>query len=160
LTNQGVQMSASPYSNGNLASPFSIAIDSQNDAFVVNRTASTLTEFASSGTPPVTTGYSGSGLVVPIALAIDGANTAWAVNAGANTISALPSTSVGQTGYGSTVLKNPYKIAVDGSGNVWVANLGSGVAGSGMITQFVGAAQPVVTPLSVAVKAAKLGQRP
>ena len=143
-----------------MASPFSIAIDSLNDAFVVNRTASTITEFAPSGAPPAATGYSGSGLVVPIALALDGANTAWAVNAGANTISALPATFPGQTGYGSAFLTNPYKLAVDGSGNVWVANVGTTVAGSGVVTQFVGVAQPVVTPLSVAVRAAKLGQKP
>jgi hypothetical protein len=160
LTNAGVQVSGSPYTNGNLASPFAIAIDSINDAFVANEAGSTLTEFAASGNPPIATNYSGGGLVVPIALMLDGANTAWTVNAGQNTISALPVTSTGQTGYGSAFLTNPLKLAVDGAGNVWVANVGTSVAGSGTITQFVGAAQPVVTPLSLAVKTATIGRKP
>ena len=160
LSNAGAQVSGSPYTNGNLASPFAIAIDSTNEAFVANEAASTLTKFAASGTPPATASYSGDGLIVPIALTVDGANTAWAVNAGQNTISALPAASSGQTGYGSAFLTNPYKLAIDGAGNVWVANVGTGVAGSGVITQFLGAAQPVVTPLSLAVRTANIGRKP
>jgi len=41
-----------------------------------------------------------------------------------------------------------------------VANVGTGVAGSGVITQFLGAAQPVVTPLSLAVRTANIGRKP
>jgi streptogramin lyase len=160
LTNQGALVSGAPYTNGGLSSPFAIAIDSANEAWVANRTASTLTEFAATGTPPVTTSYTGDGLLVPIAVTLDGTNTAWAVNAGSSTISALPAASAGQTSYGSAYLTNPYKIAVDGAGNVWVANVGTSVAGSGVITQIVGAAQPVVTPLSLAVKSARIAQKP
>jgi streptogramin lyase len=159
LTNQGALVAGAPYAGGGLSSPFAIAIDSANDGWIANRTASTLTEFAGTGAP-VSTSYSGDGLLVPIALTLDGANTAWAVNAGQSTISALPAASAGQTGYGSAYLTNPYKIAVDGAGNVWVANVGTSVAGSGVITQIVGAAQPVVTPLSLAVKSDRIAQKP
>ncbi len=160
LTNGGTAASGSPYTNGGLSSPFAIAIDSSNEAFVANRTTSQVVKFAASGAPPATTSYPGSGVTVPIALAMDGANTAWVVNGGANTISAVPASNSGQTGYGSAYLTNPYKLAIDGAGNLWVANVGTSVAGSGVITQFVGAAQPVVTPQSVAVKNGAIAQRP
>ncbi len=160
LTNAGAAVIGSPYTNGGLSSPFAIAIDSTNEAFVASRTTSQVTKFAASGAPPASTSYAGSGVTVPIALAMDGANTAWVVNGGANTISAVPASNSGQTGYGSAFLTNPYKLAIDGAGNIWVANLGTSVAGSGVITQFVGAAAPVVTPLSVAVKNGTVAQRP
>jgi hypothetical protein len=39
-------------------------------------------------------------------------------------------------------LREPYSIALDASGNVWVSNFGSST-----ITQILGAAMPVKTPL-------------
>jgi hypothetical protein len=51
-------------------------------------------------------------------------------------------------------------MAIDKSGNVWVVNLGTAKAGTGMITQIVGAAAPVVTPTSVAIQNNALNQRP
>jgi sugar lactone lactonase YvrE len=45
----------------------------------------------------------------------------------------------------------PDGIAVDSSGNVWVANYGNGTAGTAAgdsnVTELVGAASPVKTPL-------------
>jgi hypothetical protein len=56
----------------------------------------------------------------------------------------------------------PVTVAIDGSGNVWIGNLsGSGAAqATGSITELIGAATPVVTPLSVGVKNNTLGARP
>jgi hypothetical protein len=48
----------------------------------------------------------------------------------------------GSNGYTGGGLNGPLGIAVDGSGNVWVANYKSK-----SITEFVGAATPVVTPM-------------
>ena len=50
----------------------------------------------------------------------------------------------------------PTSIAADASGNVWVL---SGT-GPGTVTEFVGVAVPVMTPISVAVQKNKLGKTP
>jgi hypothetical protein len=59
------------------------------------------------------------------------------------------------TGFMGGFLNEPLAVAVEGSGNVWVSNVSSR-----NITEFVGAAVPVVTPLSVGVKNGTLGTRP
>jgi DNA-binding beta-propeller fold protein YncE len=92
-----------------------------------------------------TTGYSGGGLNIPYAAACDGAGLVWVANLGANLISAFdPSGSPisPSTGYTSPGFDVPASIAIDGSGNVWVGN---GEAGT--VTELIGAATPVVTPV-------------
>jgi hypothetical protein len=66
------------------------------------------------------------------------------------------------TGYLSSGLASANDVAVDSSGNVWVANAFVPVtfANSPYIVEFVGAAAPVVTPISVAVKNGTIGARP
>ena len=56
--------------------------------------------------------------------------------------------------YGSGI-NGPHGIAIDGSGNVWVANQNSSI-----LTEIVGAAAPVVTPIVTATRTSKLGLRP
>lgn len=163
LSNAGVLAVGAPYTGSGLNGPFSIAIDAGGNAEVANRTGSTVTVLAGTGTPPAGTNYGGAGVSSPLALAVDGQNGAWVVNAGTGSLSALGAGGVaksGPLGYGSAFLMNPYRLAIDASGNVWVANVGTRVAGSGVVTQIVGAAAPVVTPLSVAVQRGLLGQRP
>jgi hypothetical protein len=46
-------------------------------------------------------------------------------------------------------------LAIDGSGDVWVTNNGNST-----VSEFIGAAVPVVTPLAVGVKNNTLGTRP
>jgi hypothetical protein len=41
----------------------------------------------------------------------------------------------------------PRRVAIDSSGNLWVANLGGGPEGIGSVTELVGAAAPVLTPM-------------
>jgi streptogramin lyase len=59
------------------------------------------------------------------------------------------------TPYTDNSLNAPTGIAVDGSGNVWLSNY----AGNS-ITEFVGAAAPVVTPIAAGVANNTLGTRP
>ena len=62
----------------------------------------------------------------------------------------------GGYGYGTSV-GSDRGIAVDGSGNVWVIpNNG----GNSSVLEMVGAATPVVTPLSVAVRNNAIASRP
>lgn len=68
-----------------------------------------------------------------------------------------PRAGAGYQGY----LRSPSSVAVDGSGDVWVnSNYASGTSYSFYLGEMVGAAAPVVTPLSVGVKNNTLGTRP
>lgn len=163
LSQTGAAISGSPYSSAGLNGPFAIAIDSVGGAWVANRTGSSLSRLTSFGDTVAGSPYYGGGLTAPIDLAIDGLGNVWLVNSGSNSVSEFLSTGSAQSGasgYGSAALVNPFRVALDRSGNVWVANLGTSVVGSGLITQIVGVAAPVVTPLAVAIQSNALNQRP
>jgi streptogramin lyase len=57
--------------------------------------------------------------------------------------------------YSDPSLNGTYSIAIDGSGNVWVANFTGNT-----LTEFVGLAAPVVTPIAAGVANSTLGTRP
>ena len=112
----------------------------------------------------VSSGYTGGGLSYPGGIAVDGAGNVWVANYHGlfngqgkelpSTVSELQGSEAatlgapGQplspaSGYGADAgLQEPYGIAIDASGSVWVSNFGSST-----ITQFVGAATPVKTPM-------------
>ena len=104
---------------------------------------------------------SGGGVDDPYGLAIDGAGNVWTANYGgnSNSISEFSSSGAaisGSNGYVSDWLVEPYGVAVDGSGNVWVASDNT----SGPLTEFVGLATPVVTPIAAGVAYKELGTKP
>jgi len=123
---------------------------------------------SNSGPEITTSAITGGGLGAGAATAFDGGNNLWVTNAALNSVSEFTvsdNTSSGtatatavspSTGYtaGGT-LGSPYGIAVDGSGNVWVA---SNYVAS--ITELVGAATPVATPLSAAIASGLTANRP
>ena len=163
LSQTGAAIPGSPYSSIGMNGPFAIAIDSVGGAWVANRTGSSLSRLTSFGDTVAGSPYYGGGLTAPIDLAVDGLGNVWLVNSGSNSVSEFLSTGRAQSGgsgYGSAALVNPFRVALDRSGNVWVANQGTSVVGSGVITQIVGVAAPVVTPLSVAIQSNALNQRP
>jgi sugar lactone lactonase YvrE len=104
------------------------------------------------GTVTVTsTGYTGGGLNHPNGIAVDGAGNVWLANYEGNTLTELQGANgagPGQplspsSGYGVNAgLQLPYGIAIDSSGNIWASNYGAST-----ITEFIGAAAPVKTPL-------------
>jgi hypothetical protein len=162
LGNNGQQVPGSPYLGGGLNGPFALAIDSTGGAWVANLAGSSLSRFSNAGQPISGSPFYGGGLNAPIGLAIDGLGNVWLVNSGSNSISEFLSTGrpqSGAAGYGSSALSNPYRLAIDRSGSVWVANVG-GSASTSTITQMVGVAAPVVTPLSLAIQNNALNQRP
>lgn len=97
-------------------------------------------------------------------VAIDGNGTVWLASKGGGTLSVLPSllpiapsilADNTPTYLASTSLAaGPLRVAVDGSGNVWV------LLADNSVTEYVGLATPVVTPIALGVKNKKLGAKP
>lgn len=163
LSNSGAPLAGSPYTGGGLNGPFALAIDSTGGAWVANLLGSSLSRFSNAGDPIFGSPYYGAGLNGPVGMALDGLGNVWLVNSGSNSISEFLSSGRPQSGaggYGSSVLANPFRLAIDRSGSVWVANLASTGTGKSTITQMVGVAAPVVTPLALAIQNNALNQRP
>jgi len=174
LSNSGNPISPSTgYTGGGLNSPWDIAIDAAGNVWTANRYNNSLTKLSSSGVPiSGSEGYTGGGLNCPFGIAIDGSGNVWVTNffdnvPGLGTLSEFSNDGVPispATGYASGGLDDPWGIAIDSSGNVWVGNVDS-MSGSqpepgNTITEFVGAATPVMTPIASAAEYNKLGSRP
>jgi sugar lactone lactonase YvrE len=124
------------YSTGSLSVPGSVSeLELNNDGTVT----------------VVSSGYTGGGINNPNGIAVDGSGNVWVANYRGNTLSELQGANganPGQplspaSGLGADAnLLDPYGIALDSSGNIWVSNFGGST-----ITQFLGAATPVETPL-------------
>jgi DNA-binding beta-propeller fold protein YncE len=102
-------------------------------------------------------GYTGGGLNKPVDLAIDGTGNVWVANAPGNSVSEFNSNGTaisGPAGYTANGLYEPTNIAIDCSGNVWVAE------SNYYLSELIGAASPVVTPLATAVKNNTVATRP
>jgi streptogramin lyase len=135
-----------------------IATDQQSNVWTADfgdDSVSLITD-ASTATPDVTR-FAGahSGLSSPNGIAVDGAGNVWVTNyyhnpsgsltevAGADASVPGAFLSPPDAGFGSDAsMLDPYGIAIDASGNLWVSN-----TGNLSVTQFVGAAVPVKTPL-------------
>ncbi|HEX4312089.1 MAG TPA: NHL repeat-containing protein [Acidobacteriaceae bacterium] len=107
------------------------------------------------GSAAVVSSYVGGGILHPSGIAVDGAGNVWVTNFRGASISELQGANASQpgtllspgVGFGTDAsLSAPFGVAVDASGNVWVSNQGS-IQGASTITQFVGAATPVKTPV-------------
>ncbi|HEY4382218.1 MAG TPA: NHL repeat-containing protein [Acidobacteriaceae bacterium] len=146
---------AGGFTGGTLFDPIAIAIDGGGNAWIANANGSnTLTELSPTGVPVSPTGFGGGGLSHPISVAIDGAGNVFAANLGAVFSKFSPSGVAISPAFG--YLLGPYflnAIAVDGSGNVWIS-------ADTVILESIGAAVPVVTPLSAGVANHTLGARP
>jgi hypothetical protein len=171
----GALLGSSAYTAGGLEQPYSIAIDASNDIWLPNNydpnslVGNTVSKFTS-----VTSGVaiSGGGILGPYGVAIDGGGNVWvangiqsggASNPGVSELNNSGGAISPATGYtSSATLGAPSDVAVDSSGNVWVPNAFTPVtyANGNNIVEFVGAAVPVVTPISVAVKNSMIGARP
>jgi streptogramin lyase len=152
------------FTGGGLNAPYGVAIDGSGNVWATNQGGGgSLSEFSSSGTAisPDPGGFSGGGVDDPYGLAVDGAGNVWTANYGgnSNSISEFNSSGApvsGSNGYASGGLIEPYGVAADGSGNVWVASDNT----SGPLTEFVGVATPVVTPIAAGVAYGELGTKP
>ena len=146
------------YSAGGQNNSFGVAIDSSSHVWISNSGNNSVTALNNDGS--AIGNYTGGGLNSSQGIAVDGLGNVWVANTGNDSVTELNNSGTvlsPATGFLGGGMSGPFGVAVDGSGNVWVSNNGSS---SNSITEIVGAAAPVVTPLSVAVKNNTLGTRP
>jgi len=149
------------FTGGGLNAPYSIAVDSSGNLWTANFGGDTLSEFTNAGAAiSPSAGFLGGGLANPTNLSIDGAGNLWAADNNAPAVSEFSnagvaiSPSAGYSGGGSTAVSNPYGIAVDSAGNVWISS------NHAFVSEIVGAATPVETPLVQALQDNCIAQRP
>ena len=128
-----------------------IATDQSNNVWVANYYGDSISE-VSDNSAVLLNGITGGGVLHPQGIAIDGSGTVWVANYRGNSISevsgassASPGTFLSPAnGFGTDAsLLEPYGLVLDASGNGWVSNFGNDA-----ITQFVGIATPIRTPLA------------
>jgi hypothetical protein len=156
-----------PYAGGFLSGPAGIGIDHSGNAWIANGGSNTITKISSFGSVLSGTngfGYQTGSLNDPTDIAIDGSGNVWTANLLGGSVTELSNAAgtilSGANGYGfnDSSVDLPDAIAIDASGNVWIGNLGG--TGNGNVTELVGAASPVVTPLAVGVQNNTLGVQP
>lgn len=164
-------VTSSPFSPTGLSSGYGSAIDGNNRVLIVNTNGTSI--IAVSSTNTYSSFASNSCLSGPRFIAVDGNNNVWVSNTNSTTTtvngtSGQPIYTVCEfnnagtlissgTGFGPHGITTGRGIAVDLSGNVWVTSY---TTGTNTVTEIVGAAVPVVNPISVAAKNSTVGTRP
>ncbi|MGA1982267.1 MAG: hypothetical protein ABSG84_07325 [Acidobacteriaceae bacterium] len=158
-----------------LSDPEDVAVDRSGNIWVGSKASAYLTEYNSSGTVNPSSPFGGpgvGGINDPTVVVVDGANRIWTANGGNNSISEFSNAagSVGTpisptpTGYKSSGISGTSWLAIDQAGDVWVSSsTPTAVAQTsyyGAITEFVGAAAPVVTPQIDALASGQLAVTP
>jgi hypothetical protein len=156
LTNAGAPIAGSPFAFSGI--PGCMAIDNANNVWL--STSSGLSELTNAGA--LVSGSPFAAGANPGQIAIDGFGNIWTANptvSSTNGGSVTESNHAGvllseSSGFGADNTISPSQLAIDASGNVWMSSTAS-VNGGGSpvyselyIVEFVGAATPVVTPIS------------
>jgi streptogramin lyase len=142
------------YITGN--GPSGIAVDGSNNVWVSNYYGDSIGLVTPSGTVVSGSGFVGGGIDHPQGIAVDGKGTVWVANyrsavGQASVLSELAGSAAASpgallspaTGWGQDAgMVEPFAVAIDASGNLWVTNFGTNT-----LTEFVGLAAPVKTPL-------------
>jgi hypothetical protein len=153
----------------------SLAIDHQNNVWAVTEgPGAQVSKVSPDGVILYGSGYATTAMqgvnATGVTIAIDGDDNAWTPSGSPAVIelSSTGETLSGSNGYGGGIASYPQYLVIGGSGDVWVSSATftpSGVRGvpgvyTFKITELVGVAAPVVTPIAAGVKLNMLGARP
>jgi hypothetical protein len=128
-----------------------LAIDAADNVWVANYYASSVGLVSAEGQVLSGTGFTASSLDQPQGIAIDGNGNAWVASYHGPALTELAAAASADPGAilspaagwaPDAMLLEPYAVAIDAAGNIWVTNFGSDT-----LTEFVGLASPVRTPL-------------
>jgi hypothetical protein len=128
-----------------------VAADQKGNLWIANYYGNSISEVNTCGTLEVDAA-TGGGVLRPQGIAVDGAGAVWVANYQGNSLSELAGASSAtpgsflspSSGFGADAsLLDPYGLAIDPSGNLWLTN-----AGKNTLTEFIGVAAPVKTPLA------------
>ncbi len=132
--------------------PSGLALDAAGNIWVANYLGDSISEISPTGAV-LSSGYTGGGgLAHPQGIAIDGAGTVWIANFRGNSVTELAGASSAHPGQPispssgwapSPTSLQAFAIAIDASGNLWISNFANGT-----LTELVGLATPVKTPLN------------
>jgi len=148
---------AGGYTGGGLNDPYGIVVDNGPLIWTANENNSSWSLFSDTGTADSgSSGYSGSGVTHPFSIALDGSTALWIAssNGTIQEINAAGTTVSGPKGFTDGYTNGFVGMGIDGSGNVWaVRPYGINGLSTGSLTEFVGAATPLVTPVVANLKA-------
>lgn len=131
--------------------PTSVAVDGADNVWSANFYANSVGLVSSTGTVLSGSGYTGGSMNAPRGVAVDGGGNAWVASERGPSLAELSSASSANhgallspgSGWGvDAKLLEPYSLAIDAAGNIWVSNYGNNT-----LTEFIGLATPVKTPL-------------
>lgn len=137
------------------AGPSGVAVDNAGFVWSANYYGDSVGLVSPNGLVLSGTGFTGGGINHPQGIALDGAGTAWvasylpasvntAITSLAGSSTRAPGTVLSPpSGWGTDAgLLQPFALAIDSAGNIWVTNFGSST-----LTEFIGMAAPVRTPM-------------
>lgn len=138
------------------SNPFHLAFDASGNAWVANFAGNTVSKVSSTGVAATGSPFNAGGQILqPAFISIDGLGNVWVANYGTNGCVTELSSAGAQLSavcYGLGSNPNAHGLAIDTAGNLWV--------GGNAVTQFVGLAAPVITPLLTATSGNHLATRP
>jgi hypothetical protein len=130
-----------------------VAVDANNNVWVANYYGDSVGLVSAAGTVlSGSSGFTGGGVTHPQGIEVDGAGTVWVANyrapgfseiAGVGSKAGVGTPLSPAAGWGTdAALLEAFALAIDSSGNIWISNFGSNT-----LTEFIGMAVPVKTPL-------------